>query len=167
MLNCFFFICSGPSVFKARRKKVPLLPHSCLFDIPDDYKTTIDGKRFLLADESIVRRERILIYSSDHQLNMLFSSPIVYMDGTFSKSPAHFMQIYIIHAILFDICKQYNLYLKTKLFILGLCDESHISLSGRVTTDCILRPRRPLSASLHEMESEVTKKDRWDQSIVE
>lgn len=64
--------------------------------------------------------ERILIYSSDHQLNMLFSSPIVYMDGTFSKSPAHFMQIYIIHAILFDICKQYNSYLKTKLFILGL-----------------------------------------------
>ncbi len=48
-----------------------------------------------------------------------------------------------------------------------MCDESHISLSGRVTTDCILRPCRPLSASLHEMESGVTKKDRWDQSIVE
>jgi hypothetical protein len=98
----------------------PLLPHSCLFDIPDDYKTTIDGKRFLLADETVVRRERILMYSSDHQLDVLFNSPIIYMDGTFSKSPAHFSQIYIIHAILFDICKQRNSYFKTNLFILGL-----------------------------------------------
>ncbi|CAF3511688.1 unnamed protein product [Rotaria sp. Silwood2] len=36
----------GPSVAKARRKIVPLLPHAGLFDIPDDYKATIDRKRF-------------------------------------------------------------------------------------------------------------------------
>ncbi len=91
----FFSFLSGPSVAKARRKVVPLLPQTCVFDISDDYKTTIDGNRFLLADEILVRRERLLMFSSDRQLDLLFHSPVVYMDGTFSKSPPHFKQIYI------------------------------------------------------------------------
>ncbi|CAF3357487.1 unnamed protein product [Rotaria socialis] len=93
-----------PSVAKARQKVVPLLPNCCSFDIPDDYKHAIDGNRFLLADELLARRERLLIFASDHQLDLLFQSPVIYMDGTFSKSPPHFMQVYIIHAVLFDIC---------------------------------------------------------------
>ncbi|CAF1349582.1 unnamed protein product [Rotaria sordida] len=93
-----------PSVAKARQKTIPLLPQSCLFDVPDDFKTTTDGKRFLLSDASPARRERVLIFASDRQLDVLFHSPIIYMDGTFSKSPPHFTQIYIIHAIVFDIC---------------------------------------------------------------
>ncbi|CAF3322115.1 unnamed protein product [Rotaria sp. Silwood2] len=94
-----------PSVAKARQKVVPLLPNCCLFDIPDDYTKTIDGNRFLLTDEVLARRERLLMFSSDHQLDLLFQSRIVYMDGTFAKSPPHFLQVYIIHAIIFDICK--------------------------------------------------------------
>lgn len=94
-----------------------MLPQSSSFDIPDDYKQTLDGKRFLLADETIVRRERILIFSSDRQLDMLFLSPIVYMDGTFKKSPAHFLQIYIMHAVLFDICKQCYSHEKKNLYL--------------------------------------------------
>ena len=96
---------SDPSVLKCRRKVMPLLPQSGFFDIPDEYQTTIDGKRFLLAAESIVRRERILMFSSDRQLDLLFQSPVVYMDGTFAKSPPHFAQIYIIHAVYIDICE--------------------------------------------------------------
>ncbi len=111
-----FLFFSGPSVAKARRKVVPLLPQTCLFDIPDDYKTTLDGTRFLLRDESIARRERLLMFSSDRQLDLLFNSPIIYIDGTFSKSPPNFLQIYIIHAIYFDICKQWCSYFKTILF---------------------------------------------------
>ncbi|CAF1684147.1 unnamed protein product, partial [Adineta ricciae] len=94
----------GPTLGKSRAKVVPVLPQTCLFDIPDQFKETLGGNRFLLIDESVVRRERILVFSSDRQLDMLFSSPIVYMDGTFSKSPKHFKQIYILHAVLFDIC---------------------------------------------------------------
>ncbi|CAF4050241.1 unnamed protein product [Rotaria sordida] len=94
----------GPTLGKVRAKVMPVLPQDCLFDIPDQFKTTLDGNRFLLMDDSIIRRERILVFSSDYQLDMLFSSPIVYMDGTFSKSPKHFKQIYILHAILYDIC---------------------------------------------------------------
>ncbi|CAF2396034.1 unnamed protein product [Rotaria sp. Silwood2] len=95
---------TNPFVAKARQKVIPLLPQSCVFDIPSDYTTTIDGKRFLLADESLARRDRLLMFSSDRQLDLLFRSPIVYMDGTFAKSPPHFMHIYIIHPILYDIC---------------------------------------------------------------
>jgi hypothetical protein len=42
---------------------VPSLPQSYLFDISDSYKLTADGKRFLILDESRVRRERLLIYA--------------------------------------------------------------------------------------------------------
>ena len=69
----------------------------------------------------MIRRERILVFSSDYQLDMLFSSPILYMDGTFSKAPKHFKQIYILHAILFDICKQWFSYILKSIFpYLGL-----------------------------------------------
>lgn len=90
---------------KARRKASPTLPQSCLFDIPDMYKCTMDDKRFLLYDESPTRRERILLFGSDVQLDLLFDSSVVFMDGTFSKAPPNFSQIYIIHAVNFDICE--------------------------------------------------------------
>lgn len=89
---------------------MPSLPQSCLFTIPDPYKLTADGKRFLLLDESRIRRERLLIYASDLQLDILFKSPIVYMDGTFSKTPPHFSQVYIIHGINYDICNENKYY---------------------------------------------------------
>lgn len=110
--SCLSF--PDPSITKARQKTIPLLPLSCLFDIPEDFKTTIDRKRFLLCDETLVRRERVLIFASDRQLDTLFNSPIIYMDGTFAKSPPHFTQIYIIHAILFDICKCLSFFSKLK-----------------------------------------------------
>ncbi|CAF1086138.1 unnamed protein product [Adineta steineri] len=72
-------------IVKARRKTSPALPHSSLFTIPDIYKSTMDGKRFLLYDGSPVR-------------------PELSMDGTFSKTPPNFRQINIIHAVNFDIC---------------------------------------------------------------
>ncbi|CAF4088814.1 unnamed protein product, partial [Rotaria sordida] len=50
----------GPTVTKVRAKAVPLLPQSFLFDIPDEFKTTLAGQRFLLMDDSIARCERIL-----------------------------------------------------------------------------------------------------------
>ncbi|CAF1488879.1 unnamed protein product [Adineta ricciae] len=91
-------------VAKARRKAAPELPQSCFFTIPDIYKSTIDGKRFLLYDGSPIRRERILLFGNDDQLDLLFDSHTVFMDGTFSKAPHNFCQIYIIHAVNFDIC---------------------------------------------------------------
>jgi hypothetical protein len=100
-----------------RRKLVPPLPNSCSFDIPDSYKLTINRERFLLFDESRARRERLLLYGSDLQLNLLFDSQTVYMDGTFSKAPPYFMQVFIIHAINFDTCEK-NKYHFLEIFLI-------------------------------------------------
>jgi hypothetical protein len=94
---------SDPTIAKARRTVLPALPHSCVFTIPDQYKSTADEKRFLLIDESPIQRERLLVFASDRQLDLLFEAETIYMDGTFSKSPPHFTQIYIIHAVNYDI----------------------------------------------------------------
>ncbi|CAF4007618.1 unnamed protein product [Rotaria sordida] len=94
------------SAAKNRRKMVPPIPQSCLFDIPNEYKLTIEGKRFLLIDEARVRRERLLVFTSDAQMDLLFNSEVIYMDGTFKKSPSQFVQIYTINIVHFDICKK-------------------------------------------------------------
>ncbi|CAF4784019.1 unnamed protein product [Rotaria magnacalcarata] len=49
----------GPTLTKVRTKVVPLIPQSYLFDIPDEFKATLDGNRVLLMDELIARRERL------------------------------------------------------------------------------------------------------------
>jgi hypothetical protein len=118
----FSFLFVDQNFAKVRRKTVPRLPDSCLFTIPDPYKLTADGKRFLLLDESPVRRERLILYASDLQLDILFDSPIIYMDGTYSKTPAHFKQIYIIHGINYDICmtEQTPLFTGISIFVLGV-----------------------------------------------
>jgi hypothetical protein len=85
---------------------MPPLPQSSLFTIPDSFKSTMDGKRFLLFDEARVRRERLLLFASDQQLDILFDSKVVFMDGTFSKTPPHFYQIYILHALKHEIGKK-------------------------------------------------------------
>lgn len=90
---------------KSRRKVLPPLPTSCMFDIPEDFKSTIGKKRFLFMDESRIRRERLLLFASDVQLDLLFNASTIYMDGTFKKSPPQFNQIYIIHVVHFDVCK--------------------------------------------------------------
>ena len=88
---------------QARRPNLPIRPQSCLFNIPEQYRSTIDGKRFLLTEETPIRREGLLLFTSDKQLDLLFNSDTIVMDGTFSRSPPHFKQIFIIHAIYIDI----------------------------------------------------------------
>ncbi|CAF1113616.1 unnamed protein product [Rotaria sordida] len=61
----------GPTVTKVRAKAVPLLPQSFLFDIPDEFKTTLAGQRFLLMDDSIARCERILVIMTDFETGIL------------------------------------------------------------------------------------------------
>ena len=75
---------------QARRPNLPVRPQSCLFNIPEQYRSTIDGKRFLLTEETPIRRERLLLFTSDKQLDLLFNSDTIVMDGTFSRSPPHF-----------------------------------------------------------------------------
>ncbi|CAF4225036.1 unnamed protein product, partial [Rotaria sordida] len=86
------------SLNKLRRKTTPILPDSSDFDIPDLYSTTIDSRRFLLGDLTY-HRKRILIFSTDEQLTVLFKAKQIMMDGTFNACPPYFEQVYTLHCI--------------------------------------------------------------------
>ena len=88
---------------QTRRLTTPCLPNDIDFDIPRKFKQTTDGERYLLADR-VQRCEgevdnRILVFATDEQLNILFTSSHILMDGTFHCSPSHFHQVYSIHGV--------------------------------------------------------------------
>ena len=67
---------------KARRKNTPVIPSSVMFDIPDMYQSTLTNTRFLLIDIFLKRgQDRVLIFASDEQLNLLYESNTIFMDG--------------------------------------------------------------------------------------
>lgn len=100
-----------------RRKLMPEIPQTCSFDIPDIYKKDfLNCDRLLLhdsadphfqVDQSLYTRPegRVLVWSSDLQLNLLFNSEKLYMDGTFSTAPPNFEQVYIIQVIHHETCE--------------------------------------------------------------
>ncbi|CAF3280303.1 unnamed protein product [Rotaria sp. Silwood2] len=88
---------------KARRKNIPIIPKSCVFEIPTAYQQTLSNKRFLLMDYYLKRaKERIVIFSSDQQLNLLYNSDVIFIDGTFSAAPENFDQVFLIHVQQFN-----------------------------------------------------------------
>ena len=83
---------------KARRKTIPVIPTSCIFDIPLSYQETISHKRFLLMDFFLKRgKERVIVFSTEAQLQLLFTSKTIFIDGTFGGAPAGFEQLFLIH----------------------------------------------------------------------
>lgn len=92
---------------QARRQLTPTLPTSSTFDIPNAYQTLPSGEKFLFCDISVCRKKRMLLFGSRIQLELLFDSPIILMDGTFSATPPFFDQVYTIHALKFD-CSMYT-----------------------------------------------------------
>lgn len=94
---------------QARRSTTPILPTDVDFDIPSKYKKTSNNERYLLADR-VQRRDgevvnRVIVFATDEQLRTLFTSSHIMMDGTFDSCPAHFDQVYSIHAIKNDHSK--------------------------------------------------------------
>jgi len=95
----------------------PPIPNSSCFSIPQSYRNDYHDKDRLLlhdSDDSTygsrisgnIRSEgRVLIWSSNIQLNILFDSSKLHMDGTFSTAPSQFKQVFIIQAFLHDTCK--------------------------------------------------------------
>ncbi|CAF0801757.1 unnamed protein product [Rotaria sordida] len=83
---------------KARRKKTPVILTSCIFEIPTFYQQTLAQKRFLLMDFFLKRgAERVIVYSTDQQMHLLFSNKTIFIDGTFSTAPNGFNQVFLIH----------------------------------------------------------------------
>ena len=65
----------------------PILPDSSVFDIPESYQRSNSNELFLARDILIRRREKMLMFCSKTQLELLFGSPVVMMEGTFSATP--------------------------------------------------------------------------------
>jgi hypothetical protein len=70
-------------------------------DIPDNLKQTLSGKRFFLYDSGIEDEERILIFSSDFQIEYLNKSETWLIDGTFKSCPREFNQLFTVNFCLF------------------------------------------------------------------
>lgn len=88
---------------RARRRlnPTPALPtarHG--FDIPDQYTKTTDGRRFLFHDSGVDDCNRILIFTTDDNLDAMVTYNNWFMDGTFKCAPDIFYQIFSIHILL-------------------------------------------------------------------
>ncbi|CAF4085900.1 unnamed protein product, partial [Rotaria sordida] len=82
------------SLTRLRLSLLPPLPSSLQFIIPNNYIMNIDDQRFLLQDLSNQKRfQRLLIFASDRQLDILFQSEWLFIDGTFKAAPSMFTQL--------------------------------------------------------------------------
>ncbi|CAF0949124.1 unnamed protein product [Rotaria sordida] len=103
-------------LYMARASTIPPIPKTFEFDIPMLYQLNANSEKYLFADCDSRDFDRVLMYSSNRQLQILFDSEIIFCDGTFASSPPQFKQIYTIHAIyeeesfpcVFALCTQKN-----------------------------------------------------------
>lgn len=72
-------------------------------EIPYEYKNTLDGSAFLLFDSGPCP-DRILMYSTHRNLQLLDCAQQWYADGTFKVSPNLFYQLYTIHVFINGAC---------------------------------------------------------------
>jgi hypothetical protein len=95
-------------LYLARASTIPTIPKTFAFDIPILYQLNANSEKFLLADGDSADFDRILMFSSHRQLQILFDSEIIFCDGTFASAPPQFQQIYTIHGIYEDECKLFK-----------------------------------------------------------
>jgi len=96
---------------KHRRKNVPALPISLCFEIPLLYQHTWSGDSFILADVQKNRvGGRLIMFSSNEQIELLLNSTTWFCDGTFKTRPLLFEQVYIIQCLVGDQGILYRLF---------------------------------------------------------
>ncbi len=85
------------SMYRRRRNCMPALPRT-LRDIvlPQEY-TMVGNDEFLIANEGL--EDKVLIFSTRKNLEILCAAPIIYGDGTFFAAPLLFGQLYTLHAL--------------------------------------------------------------------
>ena len=93
------------ALYLARSNTIPAIPKTYEFNIPTLYQLNASEETFLLADLDNPHFHRVLIFSSDRQLQIFFSSEIIFCDGTFDSSPPQFQQVYTMHAVYEDECE--------------------------------------------------------------
>ena len=85
---------------RVRQLAAPVQPatleHLCL---PEEYQKTAKNEQFLLHDSGPDSQQRILIFGTQRNLEMLELSRVWLADGTFQIAPSLFTQVYVIHAM--------------------------------------------------------------------
>jgi hypothetical protein len=72
--------------------------------VPDAYSVTTNGVSFLFSD-TLVHKKRVILFASEEQQRMLFSSTHIMIDGTFSACVPHFDQVFSIHCMEYGYSK--------------------------------------------------------------
>ena len=91
------------TLYRLRRRSFPSCAGSATdLRVEDQFTSTRTGERFLLIDTRYRGRDgntkRMLVFSSDRQLEILSNAETIAFDGTFSMCPSQFQQIFVIHA---------------------------------------------------------------------
>lgn len=93
-------------MYLARANTIPQIPDTYEFDLPMSYRMNASGENYLLGDIDSTAFDRVLMFSSSRQLQILFDSQIIFCDGTFACSPPQFQQIYTIHGVFEGECNK-------------------------------------------------------------
>ena len=75
--------------------KMPAVPV-----LPNNYKVTNRGDRFLLFDSGVGDVNRLIIFATNDAIRLHATNPQWFMDGTFKVCPEVFFQIYTIHVLI-------------------------------------------------------------------
>jgi len=82
-------------LYRQRHKTLPRLPKNVQeIDLQGEWRLTDAGDIFL---HDVNERERILIFTTEKNIELLSESSVIYGDGTFNISPHLFDQLYCIH----------------------------------------------------------------------
>lgn len=84
---------------RERRKNAPANPNSLeeLEEIPQNLQVTTTGDRFLMYDSrdtDDLEAGRVIVFATRRNLELLLSSRMWYLDGTFRVSPSIFSQVF-------------------------------------------------------------------------
>ncbi|XP_060846469.1 uncharacterized protein LOC132926148 [Rhopalosiphum padi] len=90
------------SEYRKRMKLMPTLPKKLSeLDIEGDWRTTNDGKDFLLGCDGT--DNKIVLFGTEGFLRRLCSGNTVFMDGIFKSAPKLFTQMYTLHCFVIGV----------------------------------------------------------------
>ena len=107
--------------FQHQRQRVLAAPSQPLnlleLEIPMEYRSTAKGKMFILYDSG-PDPERILIFETCQNVDMLNNSQRWLAYGTFKTAPTSFQQVYVIHVLRGEPNPLLDGHVLTSLFVL-------------------------------------------------
>ena len=87
---------------KRRAKNNPVQPNDLLeIDLEGDFGKTLEYLKFVQYDNKSADN-RIIIFGCDRSMDILRRAKIIHIDGTFKACPKNMLQVFTIHAYVYD-----------------------------------------------------------------